>query len=227
METELCILEVTIPGNCGQLEGRLYYCNEGATDRGVIICPPHPLLAGNMENNVVQAVARKMAASMPVLLFNYPAVGRSTHPSPGLPLFEYWHGLDQKGDYGMMSEEVKKVIQWSAGYFSRLHLVGYSFGAHMALTAMTEQVLSYAAIAPPLVEYDFTGIQSLSIPACTILAEDDGLLAAPADLPRANDIIHNTIHGTDHFFLKHEEKVATLIAEFIFSLELKGGESDG
>lgn len=220
METDLFVLEVTIPGIKGDLEGRLLYNNEsgaGASDTGVIICPPHPLLAGNLDNNVVQAVAHKMAASMPVLLFNYPAVGKSVKPRPELPLFEYWNELDQRRDYGMITAEVKKVIAWSAGYFHRLHLVGYSFGAHMALTAISPQTLSYAAIAPPLTEYDFAPLHSLAIPVCLIMAEDDGLLATPAERPAQKNITRTTIHGTNHFFLKREEEVASLIATFINS----------
>ena len=225
METDLFELEVTIPGINGNLEGRLLYSNEGSedsADAGVIICPPHPLLAGNLDNNVVQAVARKMAASMPVLLFNYPAVGKSAKPRPDLPLFEYWNGLDQRGDYGMITEEVKRVMHWSAGYFRRFHLVGYSFGAHMALTAMTAislQPLSYSAIAPPLAEYDFAGMHTLTMPGHVILAENDGLLAVPAMLPTQENITYTTIGDTDHFFLKRENEVADLIVEFILSLE--------
>ena len=225
MKTDLFELEVTIPGTKGNLEGRLLYGNEGgedSADAGVIICPPHPLLAGNLDNNVVQTVARKMAVSMPVLLFNYPAVGKSAKPRPDLPLFEYWNGLDQRGDYGMITEEVKRVLHWSGGYFRRFHLVGYSFGAHMALTAMTAislQPLSYSAIAPPLAEYDFAGMHTLTMPGHVILAENDGLLAVPAMLPTQENITYTTIGDTDHFFLKRENEVADLIVEFILSLE--------
>jgi alpha/beta superfamily hydrolase len=222
MKAELFTVEVMIPGIDGNLEGRLLYSREEEAEAGMIICPPHPLLAGNMDNNVVQAVAQRMAASMPVLLFNYPAVGKSFKPRPELPLFEYWNELDQGNDYGMITEEVKKIMQWSVGYFRRFHLVGYSFGAHMALTAMTTsslQPLSYSAIAPPLAEYDFAGMHTLSMPGHVIRAEHDGLLAAPTELPTQKHITHTTISGTDHFFLKCENKVAALIAEFILSLE--------
>lgn len=218
MEPDLMVLELMIPGTMGNLEGRLLYGpggGEDGSDTGVIICPPHPLLAGNLENNVVQAVARKMAASMPVLLFNYPAVGKSCKPRPELPLFEYWNDLDQKNTYGMISEEVQKVIQWSGRYFHRLHLVGYSFGAHMALTAISPQTLSYSAIAPPLREYDFTSMSSLTIPVCLIMAGDDGLLAPSAPLPRRDNISSATIPGSNHFFLNHEDEVADLIAAFL------------
>jgi alpha/beta superfamily hydrolase len=215
MGSDLCILDVSIPGHCGRLEGQLLYHSEAAAGTGLIICPPHPLLAGNLENNVVQAVAKKMAASMPVLLFNYPAVGKSAAPRPDLPLFEYWNALDQRNDYAMIAEEVKRVVTWSTDYFHRFHLVGYSFGAHMALAAITSQALSYTAIAPPLAACDFTALQSLPIPTCLITAENDSLLAAPALLPRQENITHTIITGADHFFLKREEEIAEQISDFI------------
>jgi alpha/beta superfamily hydrolase len=215
MGNDLCILHVTIPGHCGQLEGQLLYRSEEAAGTGLIICPPHPLLAGNLENNVVQAVAKTMVASMPVLLFNYPAVGKSTSTRPDLPLFEYWNDLDQRNDYGMITEEVKKVLGWSAGYFQRFHLVGYSFGACMALAAITSQALSFTAIAPPLAACDFAALQTLAIPICLITAENDNLLAAPTLRPRQEKITHTVITGADHFFLKREEQIAEQIAGFI------------
>ena len=215
MSIDLCILHVTIPGHCGQLEGQLLYRGEEASGTGLIICPPHPLLAGNLENNVVQAVAKTMAASMPVLLFNYPAVGKSTSPRPDLPLFEYWNALDQRNDYGMISEEVNRVVAWSARYFQWFHLVGYSFGAQLALTAITPQALSYTAIAPPFTASDFDSLQTLPIPICMITAENDSLLPAPALPPGQKNIVHTVISGADHFFLKQEEHIAEQVACFI------------
>jgi alpha/beta superfamily hydrolase len=215
MNNDLCILHVTIPGHCGHLEGQLLYRSEEAAVTGLIICPPHPLLAGNLDNNVVQAVAKTMAASIPVLLFNYPAVGKSTSPRPDLPIFEYWNALDQGNDYAMIAEEVNNVVAWSVGYFDRFHLVGYSFGALMALTAITSRALSYTAIAPPLAVCDFTALQTLSVPICLITAENDSLLAEPALLPRQENITHTIIKGADHFFLKREEEIAEQIAGFI------------
>lgn len=217
MQPDLFSLEVMIPGAMGDLEGRLLYGSEERTDAGVIICPPHPLLAGNMENNVIQAVARKLAASWPVLLFNYPAVGKSVKPRPELPLFEYWNELDQRKDYGKITEEVKKVIAWSAGYFPRLHLIGYSFGASIALDALSPATLSYTAIAPPLAEHDFTALQTLALPTCLIRAEQDDLLAAPAPTPTADACACTIIKGSNHFFLHQEQLVADRIADFLLS----------
>ena len=56
-----------------------------------------------MDNNVVQAVANRVARIMPVLLFNYPAVGTSTSPRPDLPLFEVCTRLISAGTTARLS----------------------------------------------------------------------------------------------------------------------------
>lgn len=216
MGKELHEVQLTIPGGCGQLEGRLLFREETAEGTGAILCPPHPLLAGNMDNNVVQAVAKQVAETMPVLLFNYPAVGKSTNPRPGLPLFEVWNALDQSKDYGSIAEEVRQVISWSSSYFRRFHLIGYSFGACMALAALTSEALSFTAIAPPLEEEDFSTLPLLTLPVCLITAEQESLLAS-SPLPEHPHITCTTIQGANHFFLCRETEVGRQVVLFIKS----------
>ncbi len=217
MAAQLHEVQVSIPGGYGQLEGRLLYRDETAKEVGTIFCPPHPLLAGNMDNNVVQAVARAVAEMMPVLLFNYPAVGKSTSPQPGLPLFEVWNQLDQGKDYRAIIEEVQRVIAWSGSYFCRYHLIGYSFGACMALAAMASPAISFTAIAPPLAEEDFSVLAALAIPQLLITAEQETLLASAEAIPRHPHCTHTTIPGADHFFRNHEAVIAGTIAAFLTS----------
>jgi alpha/beta superfamily hydrolase len=216
MGKDLHEVQLTIPGGCGQLEGWLLFSEGTAEGTGAILCPPHPLLAGNIDNNVVQAVAKQVAETMPVLLFNYPAVGKSTSPQPNLPLFEVWNTLDRDKNYSSIIEEVRRVIAWSSTYFRRYHLIGYSFGACMALAALTSEALSFTAIAPPLVEEDFSALQLLSLPVCLITAEQDALLAS-SRLPELSPMICNTILGANHFFLSHETEVGRQVVLFITS----------
>jgi alpha/beta superfamily hydrolase len=215
MSDALHVVQLAIPGGCGSLEGRLLYRQESSEEMGAIFCPPHPLLAGNMDNNVVRAVAKQVAETMPVLLFNYPAVGKSTSPRPGLPLFEVWNALDQSKDYRSIVEEVQRVIAWSGSYFRCYHLIGYSFGACMALAALTAESLSYTAIAPPLSEEDFSLLPALTLPICLITAEQDALLAHPGRVPSLPHLTHTTLPGADHFFRHQEEEIARRIVAFL------------
>ena len=208
-------VQTSITGHCGRLEGRLYYGTQADKGFGMIICPPHPLLAGNMDNNVVQAVARTAAEHMPVLMFNYPAVGKSSSPRPGIPLFEVWNDLDRKKEYKGIVREVGLVIEWSKNYFPHYHMVGYSFGACMALAALTAEALSYIAIAPPLAEEDFSPLSMLTLPLCCIRAQDDSLLSAQRPENKYPHLSTLEIPGADHFFRGKEEDVAQRVVAFI------------
>jgi alpha/beta superfamily hydrolase len=218
MHDDLHVIQLAIPGSYGQLEGRLLYREEPEDGIGAILCPPHPLLAGNMDNNVVQAVARQVAEIMPVLLFNYPAVGNSASPQPDSPLFEVWNALDQSKDYSSIVEEVRRVMAWSGSFFQRHHLIGYSFGAWMALAASHAAALSYTAIAPPLAEENFSTLPALSLPVCLIAAGQDVLLHTPDRFPPSPNITRLTIKGADHFFLRRETEVGRQVAVFISSI---------
>ncbi|MFA6283983.1 MAG: hypothetical protein WCT30_01525 [Desulfurivibrionaceae bacterium] len=217
-------LAVSIPGPEGVLEGELWYTDENPRQVGVLLCPPHPLLAGNMENNVVQAVAGRCAElGLPVLLFNYRAVGKSFKPEPDLPLFEYWNRLDQEGAFAPVISDSRAVLAFCRRYFQRVHLIGYSFGAFIALNLLAngaQGAISYAAIAPPLAERDFTQLSTLSLPSLLVSAAEDILLQDRADIIFPSTVQRLMLQDTNHFFLGREEEVAQAVGDFIAGLSL-------
>lgn len=113
-----------------RLEGRL--CRpggKGAGNRaGLVICHPHPLFGGSMENNIVVALEDEGGArGFMTLAFNFRGMGRS------------------QGEYDHMRGEPDDVI--AALHFlagqpgvarDRLALSGYSFGGLMALYAAAD-----------------------------------------------------------------------------------------
>ncbi len=209
-----CIVNISIPCFCGNLEGRLYYTPETSHTQGLVICPPHPLLAGNMDNNVLLTLAMTMAPLMPVLLFNYQAVGESSRPMPELPLYEYWHYLDANRNYSTVIQETKQVLTWIRRYFADYHLAGYSFGAWIGLQAAPENILSFTAITPPVNEHDFSRLTTMSSPLAIILAENDGLLAETRFPKLPEQSLIKTVRGSDHFFINQEKKLAALLKTF-------------
>ena len=72
--------QTSISFSCGSisLEG-LYYLPQGdGALPGVVLCHPHPLFGGSMDNNVVLAVASALVEqSIAALMFNFRGVGRS------------------------------------------------------------------------------------------------------------------------------------------------------
>jgi hypothetical protein len=81
---------------------------------------------------------------------------------------------------------------------------------------LADRALSYTAITPPLSEHDFSALATLHLPCGIILAEKDGLLGR-GEQQQLPDNIHclHILKGTDHFFVKREAEVATLVADFI------------
>ena len=90
---------------------------------GVVVCHPHPLFGGDMNNDLVLAVCKSLVQEGFVTLrFNFRGVGTSD-------------GAFSKGD--KEREDVAAALNmlraWPAVDNARLALVGYSFGAAMIL----------------------------------------------------------------------------------------------
>ena len=82
---------VTFASGSLRLAGVLAYPQEAAPERAVLVCSPHPHFAGDMNNNVVSAVARHLAGQAVVLRFDYRGVGESEIVlGPEESAFDYW-----------------------------------------------------------------------------------------------------------------------------------------
>ena len=70
-----------IPVPSGELEAELAYPAVDRAKRAIVIVGPHPLLGGDMQNNLVAALAERLAATGSMTLrFNYEGVGASSGP---------------------------------------------------------------------------------------------------------------------------------------------------
>jgi alpha/beta superfamily hydrolase len=106
-----------------------------------LVCHPHPAFGGSMEVPLVRALATALAAAgVRALRFNFRGVGRSSGSASG--------GRQEPQD-------VLAALAWLAARGGRPpHLVGYSFGAAMALCAAAAdpgRVASFTAIGLPTV----------------------------------------------------------------------------
>jgi len=117
-----------------------------------LICHPHPLYGGTMDNKVVTTLVRTAAAlGAATVRFNFRGVGAS----------EGRHD-DGHGETG----DVLAVIDWAAGRWpgARLWLCGFSFGAYVALAAASRRTVErLVTVAPPLRRMD---VESLVLPGC-------------------------------------------------------------
>jgi len=131
-------LSVTIPGPVGTLEGAIDQVGANPT-AVVVICHPHPLQQGTMQNKVVTTLARAFARLGAVAVrFNFRGVGASSG--------SYADGVGERAD-------AHAVIEWSRERWPGLplYLGGFSFGAAVALAVAAESdPRGVIAVAPPI-----------------------------------------------------------------------------
>ena len=176
---------------------------------GVVLCHPHPLYGGRMDNNVTQAVSLALAQQgITALRFNF----RGVEGSEGS--FDEGRGESSDAlaalDYLASRKEVDS---------SRLGLMGYSFGGAVALSAAlySEQVKAVAAVSPaglPTFGDDSTprlilcGSEDEIIPCEAILAEEEDICG-----PQEEGAVE-MVKGVDHFWWGHEEEVGKYLSSF-------------
>src|SRR5512144_376348 len=179
---------VPVPGG-PSLEGRLAVVE--ASKGGFVLCHPHPLYGGDMDNPVVIRAAEVVrAAGYATLRFNFRGVGAST-------------GVHDKG-IGEQ-DDVRAGVATLAGRLSPgspVGVIGYSFGAWTAARAMRPGDAPLALIAPPLGMFDFQALAPLTGPTLLVAGTRDAYCPVDAlhRLAQATGAEERVIEGADHFF---------------------------
>lgn len=195
------------------LEGIFDLPERPAPVPGLVICHPHPLHGGDMDNNVVAALARAFAGSgYAVLRFNFRGVGRSTG--------SYAEGIGERED----ARGALACISSQPGVDSEhLILAGYSFGARvtLAVAATDPRVSGMVAVAPPMFHQDRPSLETHHGPKLFVCGDADPYCPAEAltawvdGLPEPKRLV--VIPGTDHFFVGQEralgQHAVTLLRE--------------
>jgi len=127
-----------VPGPAGMLE--VVVDSIGAAPSAIaVICHPHPLQQGTMQNKVVTTLARAFAQlGAYAVRFNFRGVGGSQG--------SYAEGVGECAD-------AAAVAAWSRAQWQglRLYLGGFSFGAGVALTIAAEvRPYGLVTVAPPV-----------------------------------------------------------------------------
>lgn len=151
-----------LSGPAGALEAR-FTAAPGAGGRVAVICHPHPLHGGSMDNKVVTTLYRDWRDhGLAVLRFNFRGVGASAG--------RHAHG-EGEGD------DLRAVLDWlvTAQGASRLLLGGFSFGAWVAAAAAERLPPGLALerlvlVAPPV---HYPGFAALQPPPGTLVAQAD------------------------------------------------------
>ena len=185
---------VVIPGPSGALEA-VASCPDGAPAAAVaVICHPHPLHGGTMQNKVVHYLARTLRElGLRTLRFNFRGVGASEG--------SYAHGRGEQRDL----QAVLDWVQERAGD-SEIWLAGFSFGCYVAMreAAESDRIRRLITVAPPVDSFDFSVLRTPRCPWLLLQGEADEVVSAPKVLRWARslepspDIV--ALPEVDHFF---------------------------
>ena len=157
-------LPVEIPGTAGRLQAVVAEPASTGSLFGVV-CHPHPLFGGTMDNKVVTTIAKALVdCAVPTLRFNFRGVGSS-------------HGTYDEG-VGE-TDDAASVADWGGRRWPgrRLVLAGFSFGAYVALrVAQRRDLARLILVAPPVGRFDFAGIMPPGCPWMVIQGEEDDVV---------------------------------------------------
>ena len=163
-----------------------------APKAGLVICHPHPLYGGDMDNPVVVRVAEiAQGAGVATLRFNFRGVGASG-------------GVH--GDGAGEQDDVVAALALLTGLAgeSSIGLAGYSFGAWVAARVATAAPIlpALALVAPPLAMYDLAFLED--VPSHTLLLGGSRDQYCPVDrLERLGNRLGSRpeiVEGAEHFF---------------------------
>ncbi len=174
---------------------------------GVVICHPHPLYGGDMENPVVVRVQEVCAGlGLATLRFNFRGVGASGGVHGG--------GVGEQEDAAAALDTLAKAIGDGA-----LAIAGYSFGARIAalVGGRDGRIGGVALIAPPLAMYDFGFLEDTRVPTLVVAGTRDQY-CPPDDFARFTAgrpwVTATAIEGADHFFFGKLFPLGEAVAEW-------------
>ncbi len=205
---------VSFPSGELILEGILAIPEGAGPFPAVIVCHPHPLYGGSMDNNVVYSLSETLTqASLASFRFNFRGVGGSQG--------EFGQGIGEQ-------EDVEAAISFTSTVKAvdskRIGLAGYSAGAGFALPVGLNdaRIKALAAVSPPLLMFDFDFLKGCPKPKLLISGSRDNF--TPADqflefcqnLPEPKEC--ESIEGADHFWWGYESCLAAKVTAFFIKV---------
>ena len=176
----------------------------------IVVCHPHPMLGGDMDNPVVTSICRAAGEmGIAALRFNF----RGVEGSEG----EFTNGDKEHDD---VKAALNVVRRWPGIDGKRIALAGYSFGAGVILRGLRhfKRARSLALIAPPLSSLEGSRIVKDKRPKLFVVGQNDRL-ASSVELQRALDgmrepLQFREIAGGDHSLTGYEWDVAEEVVGF-------------
>jgi alpha/beta superfamily hydrolase len=200
-----------LPGPAGQIEALLELpAGEPPADGGVphrfgVVCHPHPLYGGTLDNKVVYTVARAfLELGVPAIRFNFRGVGGSAG--------RYDEGSGE-------TEDVLAVIGYGRERWPGASpwLAGFSFGGAVAVRAAGQaRPERLVAVAPGVTRVAMEGVASPACPWLLVQGDADDVIEPAAVLAwaqrQSTPPTLRILTGAGHFFhgRLHELRAAVL-----------------
>lgn len=193
---------VTIPGPAGPLQAIAAPSPNG---RWAVLCHPHPLYGGSMDDAVLHTVDGVLAArGFGRLRFNFRGVGSSAG--------QFDDGIGE-------TEDLLATCAWLAAEQepAALSLAGYSFGAVVAWRAHTQLagVERLILVAPPTAMLRLEDTPHPATPVTVIAGDDDPYCTLEAFQRTGGGFDVHAIAGADHFFAGKWDELAAALAQAI------------
>ncbi|MFC1943597.1 alpha/beta hydrolase [Chloroflexota bacterium] len=197
---------------CGDisLEGELHLPQGRGPFPSVVVCHPHPLYGGNMLNNIVVAICQALSQySIAAFRFNFRGVGRSGG--------EFGGGIAEQ-------EDVKAALDFLLSTpdidTERIGLVGYSFGASVALPValQDERISLLALVSSALSDSGWEQLKGYHKAKFLIVGDADFVIPLEQLQQHIKDVAdpkqYQVVSGADHFWRGYEEEVAQQVTRF-------------
>jgi uncharacterized protein len=201
---------ITIPSGDVALEGVLALPESSEASALLVVCHPHPLQGGSMDNNVVLALCdAALQEGLAALRFNFRGVGRSGGTYAG--------GAPETADVLAVLEAARR-LQPERG----VSLAGYSFGAARASEAclqISTPPRCLVLVSPPLASAANLQLPAGGLPTLLISGDADrvcpveALSALAHDFTLMPDCI--AISGADHSWWGYEDELRDTVAGFL------------
>lgn len=220
------MIEEQVNFNSGglQLEGVLSYDEHVPDPLTILLCPPHPHLGGDMENNVITALGKVLAENgFAALRFNYRGVGGSESQLADIAeVYEYWETILNNDDCSDAIADATAAVNYlqSTVDTKKMFIAGYSFGAIVAMMLSLENknIRASASISAPFGRFDTSFLSDCKKPKLFICSDNDfattleevekGMLSISE--PKILDIMNDC----DHFYIDKEIEIANKVLKF-------------
>jgi uncharacterized protein len=202
---------VRIAGPAGEIEALVEIPAEdgaGTSTRFGVVCHPHPLYGGTLDNKVVYTLARAFVElGVPGIRFNFRGVGGSAG--------RYGEGIGE-------TEDALAVIAYGRERWpgASLWLAGFSFGGAVAVRAAAKAAPeTLVTVAPGITRVPMTDVDSPACPWLIVQGDADDVIEPAAVLDwakrqsRAPTI--RLMSGAGHFFHGRLHELRQIVLDFL------------